>query len=192
MATLGRGERGDGEEAAALDVRATEVGDRGDGVGVRWRLRVGWVEADLGSGDDASQPPGEGFGEVLACLAGRCAGTAHPVGDGRLVGLEQFAVLGGDAAYVLGECVVRAPGGVDRVAQAGVGAGRCRHDRLRSGSVNRVYRLTSVTPYPLCVAGGSLIDSRPTFGPGGPQVPYALPGSGIPVPRPGRSETETR
>ncbi|GFN07081.1 hypothetical protein GCM10010298_25930 [Streptomyces microflavus] len=37
----GRGEGGDGEETAAFDVRAAEVGDRGDGVGVRWRLRVG-------------------------------------------------------------------------------------------------------------------------------------------------------
>ncbi|GLV98996.1 hypothetical protein Slala05_26280 [Streptomyces lavendulae subsp. lavendulae] len=27
---------------------------------------------------------------------------------------------------------------------------------LRPGAVNRVYRLGSVTPYPLCVAGGSL------------------------------------
>jgi hypothetical protein len=52
--------------------------------------------------------------------------------------------------------------------------------------------LAPVTPNPLCVAGGSLIDSRPTLGPGGPQVPYALLGSGISMPGPGRSETETR
>lgn len=121
----GRGERGDGKELAALDVRAAEVRDRSDGVDVRWRLRVWRVEAELGSGDDPALPPGEGFGEVLAGPAGRRAGTARPVGDCRFVGLEQLAVLGGDPAYVPGERVVGAPGGVDRFAQAGVGAGRC-------------------------------------------------------------------
>src|SRR5690606_22368597 len=101
------------------------------------------------------------FGEVLAYSARRGTGAVHPVRDGRLVGLEDLAALGGDAPHVSGEGLVGAAGRVDGIAQTGVGFSLRRHDRLRPGAVNRVYRFNCLPPYPLSVTTGSLISSRP-------------------------------
>ncbi|GGW64019.1 hypothetical protein FHS32_001169 [Streptomyces albaduncus] len=91
------GEGRDGEEAAALDVGATQVGDREDGVGFRRLFVITGLEANLGLGDGAPRSAGQRLGQVLTYSARRGTGAVRPVRDGRLVGLEDLAVLGGDA-----------------------------------------------------------------------------------------------
>lgn len=160
------------------------------------------LEADLGLGDHASRSAGQRLGQVLTYPARRGAGAVHPVRDGRLVGLEDLAVLGRDAPHVSGEGLVGAVDRRDDVAQTRIGVSLRRHDRLHSGAVNRVYRFNCLPPYPPSVTTGSLISSRPErrdrdpgspLGPGGtPKFRTPTPGSGIPVPETGQSETETR
>ncbi|GGV79723.1 hypothetical protein GCM10015535_16940 [Streptomyces gelaticus] len=107
----GGGEGRDGEEAAALDVGAAQVGDREHGVGFRRLFVITDLEADLGLGDRASCSAGQRLGQVLTYPARRGTDAVHPVRNGRLVGLEDLAVLCGDASHVSGEGLV---GAVDR------------------------------------------------------------------------------
>jgi hypothetical protein len=68
----GRGERGHREETASFDVGAAQVGGGQDGILFGRPPGIRCPETDLGLGDGAACPAGQGLGEVLAGSAGGC------------------------------------------------------------------------------------------------------------------------